>query len=120
MAADPSLAGAATAAPPSSAGAAGPLAGLLASSTVRLGIAGAVAVVLLGLLALSIGAGPLGLPPVTAGSPASTSLNAPAQYREAHRRPTRARPCIAGAARRGTARRSWPPVARVQRRRMPL
>ena len=72
---------AAPAAPPAPAASAVPLAGLLRSSTVRLGVAGAAAVVVLGLVALSIGAGPLGSPPSTAGGPASTALSAPGQHR---------------------------------------
>ena len=70
--------------PPPAAGAAAPLGGLLGSSTVRLGVAGVAAVLLLGLVALSIGPGPLGRPPATAGSPASNSLNAPLQRARAH------------------------------------
>ncbi len=73
------------------AAAAGPLARLLRSPTFRLSLAGAAAVVVLGLIALSIGVGPLGSPPSTPGGPASTALNAPAQRHHAQRRPARAR-----------------------------
>src|SRR6185437_7698510 len=79
----------------------------LRSSTVRLGLAGAAAVLLLGLVALSIGAGPLGGLPGTGGKPAATALNAPARPRTGS---ARMPPAIA---RRGIRAGPWPAVAQA-------
>ena len=78
--------------PPPAAGGAGGLAGMLGSSTVRLGVAGAAAVLVLGLMTFLIGPGSTGPPPETAGSPASNSLNAPLQRTRAHRESTKRTP----------------------------